>query len=205
MRPSSLLASSLVVLMSGSAMAGSIFLNGVNIDGVTSQKFEKVTVKIDERGNIHIDAPGYAAKVVGAGGGATPSKTAPTEAADDSPGKITKRYWLVTEQTVPGMTDFDIDVYINSKWVRKLRNNEEQIITEVTKHLVPGRNSVLLTARKQKGGTPRSYSAEHIFRVIIGEGNVGGDNVMIDNPIVNFKRSAAETDDVSQEVPLVTR
>ncbi|MFP2928243.1 hypothetical protein ACLESO_24195, partial [Pyxidicoccus sp. 3LG] len=45
------------------ALAGSVFLNGVKIDGVTNQKFEKATVRIDEAGNIHIDAPGYAARV----------------------------------------------------------------------------------------------------------------------------------------------
>ncbi len=33
------------------------------------------------------------------------------------------------------MAEYDIDLYINSKWIRKLRNNEDQIITEVTRHL----------------------------------------------------------------------
>ena len=38
------------------------------------------------------------------------------------------------------MTDYDIDLYINSKWVRKLRNNEEQVIAEITEPAAcPGR------------------------------------------------------------------
>ena len=43
------------------AAAGpSITLNGVSIDGVTGQKFENCTVVIDEKGDVHIQAKGYA-------------------------------------------------------------------------------------------------------------------------------------------------
>jgi hypothetical protein len=54
-------------------------------------------------------------------------------------------------------------------------------------------------------GTPKSYSPQHYFKVIIGEGNVGGDNVMIDNPIIRFQRTAADTKNVSEEFTLTTR
>ncbi|RKH59046.1 hypothetical protein D7X96_35945, partial [Corallococcus interemptor] len=53
-------AASLVPML---ALAGSVFLNGVKIDGVTNTRFEKATVRIDAEGNVHIDAPGYAARV----------------------------------------------------------------------------------------------------------------------------------------------
>ncbi|MBI3185079.1 MAG: hypothetical protein HYZ28_23330 [Myxococcales bacterium] len=182
------------------APAGSVYLNNVNIDGVTNQRFEKVSVRIDEKGNVFIDAPGYAVKAVEGAPRQTPRPD------DPGPGTLTRRYWMVTEQTVPGMTEYDVDVYINAKWIRKLRNNEEQIVTEITKHLTPGKNTVLLTARKVPVGQSRkSFSPEHVFRVIIGEGNVGGDNVMIDSPLVKFERSAADTADVSQEYTFSTR
>ena len=47
---------------------------------------------------------------------------------------------------------------------------------------------------RAKGIPPsrKSFSSEHVYRVIVGEGNVGGDNVMIDNPLVKFERTAAE-------------
>jgi hypothetical protein len=64
---------------------------------------------------------------------------------------------------------------------------------------------VLLTARKVVAGERKSYSPQHYFKVIIGEGNVGGDNVMIDNPIIRFQRTAADTKDVSEEFTLTTR
>lgn len=228
-RPALVLASALLPAM---AFAGSVYLNGVRIDGVTNQTFEKATVRIDEFGNVLIEAPGYAARVVSAPPPATstqapahpatstqapapaeapapPQATAPvvTEkpAEEEEPARITRRYWLVTEQSVPGMTEYDIDVYVNSKWVRKLRNNEDQVVTELTRHLLPGQNTILFTARKAVGSTRRSLSPSHVFKVIIGEGNMGGGNLMIDNPLVRFQRTAADTQDVSEEFTLTTR
>jgi hypothetical protein len=190
-------------------LAGSVFLNGVNIDGVTNQKFDHANIRIDERGNVFIDAPGYAVKTVQPGMQGGMTMTNPGMTGTGVPmvpqQQVTRRYWLVTEQTVPGMTEYDIDVYVNAKWIRKLRNSEEQIVTEVTKFLQPGRNTVLLTAHKVSNGPRKSFSPEHLFQVILGEGNVGGDNVMIDNPLVKFKVTAADTDDTSKEFSFNTR
>lgn len=214
----SILALSLV-LLPASALAGSVFLNGVRIDGVTNQKFEKVTsVRIDEQGNVHIDAPAYAVKVVDtpspapapapaatpAPAVAAPPAPAPAPVAT-APARITRRYWLATEQSVPGMTEYDIDLYINSKWVRKLRNGEQQVIQEITRYLQPGNNTVLLMAHKVASGSRRSEAPEHVFKVILGEGNEGGGTVMIDNPLIRFQRTAAEGEDVSEEFTLTTR
>jgi hypothetical protein len=226
----------LSALLPVSALASSVFLNGVRIDGVTNQKFEKVTsVRIDEKGNVHIDAPSYAVKVVNAppapapiaatpAPAPAPAAPAPAPAApapapavatpasahapspvDTTPARITRRYWLATEQSAGGLTEYDIELYINSKWVRKLRNGEEQVITEITRYLQPGKNTVVMMAHKVAAGSRRSESPQHVFKVIIGEGNEGGGNVMIDNPLIRFQRTAAETEDQSEEFTLTTR
>ncbi len=211
MRRSLLLLSVGLLAVGGPAWAGSVFLNGVNIDGVTNTKFEKATVRIDEQGNVFIDAPGYAAKVVEAPPATPVRAKAPStvarapEVPEPVNAKLTKRYWLVTEQSVPGMTEFDIDLYVNSKWVRKLRSDDGAIVTEVTKHLQPGKNTVLLSAHKVAAGPRKSFSPAHTFKVVIGEGNVGGNNVMIDTPVVKFQRNASEAEDVSEEFSFVTR
>jgi hypothetical protein len=184
------------------AEARSVYLNDVKIDeaqGLKNLNLEKVNVRIDGKGDIFIDAPGYSIKVVDPSG-------APAQAASATGGeaKLTRRYFLVTEQNAPGMTGFDIDVYVNAKWVRRLRNDEPQIYTEVTRHLVPGKNTVLLAARKSKGDR-KSFSPEHAFRVILGEGNIGGDHVMIDRPVVDFKATAADAQDVTREFSFTTR
>lgn len=236
--PSAALAAVLALAPTG-ALAGSVYLNGVKIDGVTNQKFEKATVRIDEAGNVFIDAPGYAARVTAvtppapqtqapvaapvAGAPAAPVAGAPAAApvagapaapvagapvgapAPMVPGRITQRYFLVTEQTVPGMTEYDIDVFVNSKWLRKLRGNEDQVVTDITRNLLPGANNVTLIARKAASGTRRSNSPNHVFRVIIGEGNEGGGNVMIDNPLIRFQTTAADSQDVTKEFTLTTR
>jgi hypothetical protein len=187
---------SAVLLLASPALAGSVYLNGVRIDGVTNQKFDKVNVNIDEQGNVFIEAPGYNVRQV---------EGAP-ERAPEPKGTLTKKYFLVTEQAAPGMTEFDVDVYLNSKWLRKLKSSDEQIVTDITKSLQPGRNTLLFIAKKNvQGASRKSFSKEHFFRVIIGEGQMSGDHVMIDNPVVKFERTAAEASDVTQEFTLVTR
>ncbi|MFL5344811.1 MAG: hypothetical protein ACJ8AT_08455 [Hyalangium sp.] len=233
----SILSAALVALVGlmvpASALASSVYLNGVRIDGVTNQKFEKATVRIDEKGDVFIEAPGYAVRVVTPPPAApapvapapvapvapptAPAPTAPASAAaptqppppaapaSDAPPSLTRRYWLVTEQSVPGMAEYDIELYINSKFIRKLRNNEEQVITELTQQLQPGKNTILLSAHKVVLGDRKSYSPQHYFKVIIGEGNEGGGRVMIDNPIIRFQRTAADSKDDSAEFTLTTR
>lgn len=181
------------------ALAGSVYLNGTNIDGVTGVKFEKATVRIDEQGNVLIEAPGY--KVVqGAAGG--PGTTA---AQPPAPSKITKRYWLVLRQSAKGMAEYDVDVYINAKWILRLRNDQDDDAIDITKHVSPGANTVLFEAKKVAGGPRKSFSVEHSMTVVVGEGNEGGGNVLIDNALATFKRTAADTDSVAQEFSFTAR
>jgi hypothetical protein len=182
--------------LSASAAAGSVYLNGVKIDGVTNQKFEKATVRIDGDGNVLIDAPGYNVRTLE--GGSDSAAATPT-------GTVSKKYFLVTEQTSPGATEYDIDVYVNSKWLRRLRSSDEQIVTEITKNLSPGKNTLMFIAKKATNTSRKSFSKNDVFRVIIGEGNMSGDHVMIDNPVVKFERTAADTNDLTQEFQLTTR
>lgn len=177
------------------ALAGSVYLNGVKIDGVTGQKFEKATVIIDDKGNVHIDAPGYQARHVDG----SPAQATAGAAV------LSKKYFLVTEQTVQGLTDYDVDVYVNGKFLRKLRSDEEQLVTDVTKVLSPGKNAFLFVAKKKPGESRRSYSKEHVFRVVVGEAEVAGDRVTITNPVVKFERNASEQQDVTQELTFLTK
>ena len=185
-----------LLLFCSTALAGSVYLNGVKIDGVSNQKFEKVTVRIDEKGNVLIEAPGYAVKQVE---GAPPEVPAPTTDT------ISKHYFLVTEQNVIGMSEYDVDLYINSKWVRKLKSNEDQIVSDITRNLVPGKNQVMFIAKKVAPEARKSLSREHFFKILIGEGTMSGDHVMIDNPVVKFERTAADNNDTSQEFSLNAR
>ena len=218
MRPLARLLAAALATAPGAAAAGpTVSLNGINIDGATSQRFESCTVTIDAQGNINIEAKGYAVRRAGAANGKVPSlPAAPIESSPPAaappggapatdPARLTRRYFLATEQTRPDGTQYDIEVFINAQWIRQLRSNEAQVVLEVTKYLRPGSNKVVLAARKAIAGERVSTSRDVTFQVIIGEGNMGGDHVMIDNPLVRMRRTAAETESVTEEFTLVAR
>jgi len=187
------------------AMAVEVYLNGVKITGVRDQTFEKATVRIDARGDVHIDAPAY--RVAGA------QTAAPAPAAPAAPqvptGAIQAskdlRFFLVTFQNVKGMTQYEIDVYVNSKWVRNLRSKDEQLHADISRHFVVGENKVLLVARKTLEDGRKSDSPGHFFRVLIGQGNEGGNNIMLERSLVDFKRTAADVEDVSREYTIYVK
>ncbi len=214
MRPLGLaLAAALLVAPAAAAAAPSVTLNGVNIDGVTSQRFENCTVVIDEKGNVHIEAKGYAVKssepVRGSGAkgpaeSGTTARTAPNDSRPRPPGKLTRRYFLATEHTPPG-TQYDLAIFINAQWIREVKASEPQVVMEITKYLRPGPNKVTLAATKHIVGDRLAYGREVALKVVVGEGNIGGDHVMIDVPLVEMQRTAAEIEDKTEEFAIEAR
>lgn len=184
-----LLIASAAAAPAAAAVKGSVFLNGVNIDGVTNQKFENVTVVIDEKGNLLILAKGYEVQTA-----PTPKPANPVPA-----GPVSKRYFLVSETSAPGLAQYDIDVFVNSVWIKRVSSNDAQAVTEITRHLKKGKNSVHFTATKILAEARKSASPQHYVKIYIGEGNMGGNNVMIDNPLLEYRRDASEMQSFADE------
>jgi hypothetical protein len=194
-----------------------VTLNGVNIAGVANQKFENVTVVIDAQGNLDIQAKGYAARVAGSGTpGATANATPPAAPRPVDPPQVAaassagprssgparpgRRYFLVTEQTQPDGTQYDVEVFINASWIRVIKSADPQLVTEITRYLHPGTNKVTLSCTKRLQGADRHASgADVTLKVVVGGGNIGGDHVMIDEPLATMVRTAAEIDDKVEE------
>jgi hypothetical protein len=201
-----LLTAAALLAVSGPAAAGpTVSLNGVNIDGVTSQRFENATVVIDEQGNIDIVAKGYSVAT-----GEASSAPAPGPLVADGrppPGAplLTRRYYLVGEQSELDGTQYDIAVFINGRWIKELRSADEPRPFEVTRFLQPGPNKVVLVATKRVRLARRSTSPGVTFRVVLGEAAVTGDRVAIESPQIEMKRNAAETETFTQEYALVAR
>jgi hypothetical protein len=193
------LAVALSLCVAQGALAGEVFVNGVNVDGLTNQKFTKVNVTIDDKGNVNIEAPGYSVKKV------TIASEKPATVREE--GLMTKKYFVVTEQNALGRTEYDIDLYVNGKFVRTLRSEDEQTVSEVTKYFAPGRNAVSMHARKVLANkdNPKSTRSDHFFRVIVGEGVTTAEQVTIEVPLIRFERTAAEHGDVRQEFSVTTR
>jgi hypothetical protein len=201
--------------------APAITLNGVPIDGVTDQKFENCTVVIDAQGNIHIQAKGYAVRTSGddarsppiepqhaGSGGGFSSRPPPLEGAGAvaaaSPKVVSRRYFLAAEQTPPG-PQYDLAIFINAQWIREVKASETSTVLEITKYLRPGANKLTLAATKRLGGERLAFSKDVTLRVVVGEGNVGGDHVMIDVPLLETSRTAAEMDDRTEEFVIDAR
>jgi hypothetical protein len=190
----------------------SLTLNGVAIDGVTSQRFENCTVTIDAQGNIHIEAKGYTVKGGAAAAppaqpdpqAAPPRRPAVADARPGPPARLSRRYFLATDQTAPG-PQYDLAIFINAQWIREVKASEPQVVMEITKYLRAGANKVTLAATKHVVGERLSYAKDVQLKVVIGEGNVGGDHVMIDLPLVETARNAAEIEDRTEEFVVEAR
>jgi hypothetical protein len=200
-----LLAAALAAAAAPASAGPALTLNGVAIDGITSQRFENCTVTIDERGNVHIEAKGYAVREVGAPARAvTPAAlaavtSAPVPAsAAEPPRKLARRYFLATEHASPG-TQYDLAIFINAQWIREVKASEPQVVMEVTRYLKPGRNKLVVAATKRVQGERVSTSRDVALKVVLGEGDAGGEHVMIDQVLVEAKRTAAETEDRTDE------
>jgi len=173
-----------VFLIGSPAAARQVKLNGVGIAAVTNQKFENCTVAIDAYGNIDIVAPQYSAK----GTEVPVLKTALPSAG----GPPVNKYFIITEKSAPGMTQYEVDLFINAKWVRKFYDLEERIVLDVTKYLRAGPNKITFVAKKNIEGTRRSEKQSEYFRMMLGEGKVGGHNVVITRQLVDFRKTAAD-------------
>ncbi len=196
-----------------SAAAFHVYVNGVLVDGIVNQSFSNCAVTIDGEGNIRIEAPGYRIQVVQP---SPPAQSPPAASPAASPpppppaaapqGALTKRYWMITEQSAQGATQYNIDVFINGAFYRRLRNDEEQVIEDITNRLRPGPNTLLLVAEKDFTGSRRSTSPSHSFRVTVGEGIESQGTVLIQLPLIRFGRTAAEVESpVRQEFTVNTR
>jgi len=186
-------------------LLASVFLNGVNIDGLRSQKFDKCkTVRIDDRGDVYLDCPGYQ---VERPAGAVSASTANPALAPLLPSAVaaalTKRYWLVSEEK--DGAQFDVDVFVNARFIRKIRAGEPQVVLEITRYLHPGANKVLFAATKRADAARKSASPTSFTKLVVGEGDAGGNTVTIDNPLIESKRTAAETESVNEEFTLQGR
>lgn len=175
---------------------GKVELSVQGLEGVT---FEKCSwVKVAANGDVNANCPGYDLK-----------PALPAAETVQAPAPVVsqpkKTYWLVTEQAERGATQFDIDIYINSKWIKRVKNDDDQLVMDISEHLLPGVNKVLLTAKKDLTGGRRSASPNLFYRIVIGGGQAGGGNVVIDNPVVDVRRTAAETEDVIEEREFTVR
>jgi hypothetical protein len=198
---------------------GAVYLNGVNIEGLTNQKIDGVTVEIDGKGDVYLTAKNIKVQqvdvapkpvAVAAPVAAMPAPAAsspPTPAASAIPQgpPPTRRYYLASEHNGPGMAQYDIDVFINGAWVRRLAHTEGQVVLEVTPQLRAGKNTIHFSAQKRIVGDRKSTSPLHTMTVHLGEGKGNGSQVTIEDVQIEYARTAAELQNFEDDRVLVAR
>lgn len=192
-----------LVLLPLAAHGRDVYLNGVKLDSnvvLTNQTFPACEVKFDDKGDIWITAKGFKIDVKPAADEPKPAET-PAPVGD----RVAKRYWLVSTQTKRGIVQYDVDVFINGKFVKKVKSADAQVVLEVTKYVKPGSNKVRMVATKVVGDKRLSTSPSDVLEVVLGEGDVGGGTVAIDKPVATFRRTASETRNVSEDFTFVGR
>jgi hypothetical protein len=106
----------------------------------------------------------------------------------------------VSRETMQGTTQYDVEVYLNDALVGKVRSSEAPVALDVSKYVVAGENRVRMVAMKQVGERRVSQSEKDVLEITIGQGTVSGGSVTIDKVLVTFKRNAAETQSLRQDL-----
>jgi hypothetical protein len=147
---------------------------------------------IDSVGNINIVAKGYEVKREGTSG-----KSVAVEEGTVSPGRApTRRYWVVLEKPAAGKTQYDLQLFVNKKWIRTFFSAERATHFEVTKYLKTGPNDIRIEAHKKIGKEGRvSSSPKHYVRLVLGEGHLEGPSVVVTRNLIDYRRTALEIKD----------
>ena len=177
--------------------AGNVYLNDEKIETLAKEvNLKNVDVRIDVKGNVFITAKGV--KVTnttdkGSSDKTDKGKAAPPDKATG--GEVAKHYWMVTMQNRVGATQYKVDLFLNHKWVKQVHSKNAQEFFEITRYLKAGTNTVNLMATKDYGGGTRiSSSAADYYDVLIGEAMDSQGRILMTKKLVEFRRTAEETD-----------
>ncbi len=184
-----------LLLLAGSALGGSIFLNGVNIDGAGPVEIDRAKVRIDANGDVHLTAPGYQVER---------PPTGPSEGSRviGGPRPTRARYWLATELSTEARAGYDVDVHINGELAFRIREGDPQLSEEITRRLRAGRNTVRFEARKVGRTLPNRGSATPFLRVHLGEGVERSDRIVLERPELTFTVTGSDRDHRTRELVL---
>jgi hypothetical protein len=172
----------------------SVYLNGQVIDSDRSQKFENVTVEIDGDGNVRITSDTYKVETgTGAGTQKQPDRTPLIPHGT--------RYWLISEENSAGMSQYDFDIFLNGALVKTVKSGDGQVVEDVTKFVIPGSNTVTITARKNFGNARKSESKDLYQRIYIGKGALNETGaIVIDNPDIDYRKTAADVQNFADQM-----
>ena len=166
-----------------------IYFNKVKITGLKDQQFKNCGLKFDANGDLYISASQYKVKQVGEGEDIQPEK----EITPRKDKLVTKDYFLVFQQTARNATGYNLTLLINKKLVRSILNRETQVVIPVTDYLRKGKNTLTVKAVKKNYSKAMKKDKTSVINLILGMGKSKNQQLMIEKPLVEYKRRANET------------
>lgn len=148
--------------------AADIFLNDVKVSGrVTDQELKNCTVKFDEKGNIHITAPGV--KIV------EENKAGQTQ-------PDTKKYF-VNIASSPSPSAGPIKLYVNGKEIDSLKQGSANALIEITLALKKGDNQISVMAPPE--------GVKTTCQIVIGTGKINSGSIEL-TPLTDVSESYSD-------------
>lgn len=191
-----------MIWMVSTALAGSVFVNGVNVDTLRNQTFENCVVTIDSQGNVLVTAPGYQIQVAGSAAttGTTGATTGTVASAPPPPPPnpnegvgSTGHWWLVTEDN--GSQGHSVEVTIDGTLVKTVKSGDAQVILDIGPFLHMGSNDVHVNSNSvgAAGGTMYVY---------VGTGTNASGTVVLDRPQIQYGLGSSRVGEYARDYVL---
>ena len=158
-------------LLADAFAGGTLYVNGVRADGLRNFEFRDVGVRVDENGDIWVDAPSYKIEVTGG--------TADAETAVEA-----GQWWLVSQDNNSG--EHRLQILVNGELVKEVRSGDAQVILDLAPHLKKGDNTILINA------LPSSTPTGGDLMIYIGAGSNNSGTVSMSRPDVVYSRSSSD-------------
>ncbi len=168
----------LLFVLSAMATERALYVNGVQAEGLRSYDFKGVNVRIDDQGNVWVDAPQYRVEVQGSVTNQGSSTPAPAATAPQG------RYWLVTQDNQS--QGHEIEVMVNGVLVQKIRSGDAQLILDIGRYLKPGANTIVFNAM------PAPTLGGGVLNLFVGTGNNDAGTLNLDTPVITYARRATD-------------
>ncbi|MEL6344258.1 MAG: hypothetical protein AAFV53_14160 [Myxococcota bacterium] len=155
--------------------AGKLYINGIEVppQAILGKEFVEVNMKVDENGDIRIDAPRYKIAV------SNPEGQVEQDPIEDGV------YWLVTQDN--NSSGHKIEVLVNDQRTKLISSGDEQVILDLAPYLKRGRNNVVINA------LPGSAPGGGDLMIYMGKGSNDSGTVVMKKPDVVYARRASDS------------
>lgn len=146
-----LFAFSLLLLPAFAYADAKVFINGVDITGVKNQSFANVNVSLDSNGNVQITSDKYKIVETTPDNNVKPSSSSPAQLVapptpePDTPDTLPNNnnpVFLVAAFNYPGLLGYNIDVYVNGKFVKTITQGDALSTCDISAFTVKGLNTI---------------------------------------------------------------